>query len=161
MSFHHFAEALQDGFFHGVAGSRAIVFIDEIEPVDGNPLGFVAGQIPGNRPTHGEVLQECLAQHQRGSVIAKGEREGGGRNGSRSHLTIIMKRKRMMVNEGKEAEAFDELHERTGFRLNGRGPFAHLFFGAGEASGVFPAKTEIDRNIESSGVDAFRFGQGS
>ena len=57
------------------------------------------------------------------------------------------------MHKAEKAEPLGQFHDRTGFRLGRRCPLPHLFVGASNPLGIFPADTEIYGYIKASVIN--------
>jgi len=100
------AQALKDGFFQGISRSSPVIFVDEIKPVDGNPLILAHRQVVGHDPSQGHSSRNSLHfSAGRGRVMDRIQesfhRDGVGAEGGEGGNG-----KGVVVQEGKETEPF-------------------------------------------------------
>ena len=58
VALHHFAQGLEHRLLQAVAGGRAVIFLDEVEPVDGQIDRLAPGEVGGGHEIQRPVLIE-------------------------------------------------------------------------------------------------------
>src|SRR5208337_3480021 len=146
------AQGLKDCFLQGVSGSRPVILIDGVEPVDWDPLLLAERQVPGTGPPERQFIEKLPAQLCRGLSIINRFFQVRRRDCKSIQVLVPQSRKLKLMNEGEEAETLHELHQSTRFGLLWSGALAHLFFRAGKPGGVFAAQAYVYRDVQSAGI---------
>src|SRR5208283_727734 len=111
------AQGLKDCFLQSVSGSRPVILIDCVKPVDWDPLLLAERKVPCPDPPERQFIEKLLAQLCRGLSIINRFLQVRRRDREAIQVLVPQSRKLKLMNEGEEAETLHEFHESARFGL--------------------------------------------